>query len=389
MHSDVIIFSIFLIFTGAAVFAGAALYLRQSLLVAYIALGCLVGPWGLGLVTDATTIHGIGHVGIIFLLYLLGLNLHPQKLLQMLREATLVTVLSSLAFAAIGYVIALAFGFSTVECLLIGAAMMFSSTIIGLKLLPTTALHHRHVGEIIISVLLLQDIIAILILLLLEGLRRDVLGLTDAMLLIGSLPALVAFAFFFERYVLVRVIQRFDTIQEYVFLVAVGWCLGIAQLSHTLGLSYEMGAFIAGVALATSPIATFIAESLKPLRDFFLIMFFFALGAGFDLSVLTSVAIPAGVLALAMLTIKPLLFKALLVWEGEDPRLGREIGVRLGQVSEFSLLIALLAISGGVIGARAAYVIQTTTLLTFICSSYLIMFRYPTPIAVSESLRRD
>lgn len=389
MQSDVIVFSIFLIFTGAAVFAAAALYLRQSMLVAYIALGCLVGPWGLALVTDATTIQGIGHVGIIFLLYLLGLNLHPQKLLQMLREATRVTLLSSLAFAIVGYLIALAFGYSTVECFLIGATMMFSSTIIGLKLLPTTALHHRHVGEIIISVLLLQDIIAILILLLLEGLRRDVLDLTDTLLLIVSLPALAGFAFLFERYVLVRVIQRFDTIQEFVFLVAIGWCLGIAQLGHTMGLSYEMGAFIAGVALATSPIATFIAESLKPLRDFFLIMFFFSLGAGFDLSVLATVAFPAITLALAMLTLKPLVFKKLLDWEGEQPRLGREIGVRLGQVSEFSLLIALLAVSGGVIGAQASYLIQATTLLTFICSSYLIMFRYPTPIAVSESLRRD
>ncbi len=389
MQSDVIVFSIFLIFTGAAVFAGAALYLRQSMLVAYIALGTLAGPWGIGLVTDATTIQGIGHVGIIFLLYLLGLNLHPQKLLQMLREATRVTLLSSLAFAVVGYLIALAFGFSTVECILIGAAMMFSSTIIGLKLLPTTALHHRHVGEIIISVLLLQDIIAILILLLLEGLRREALDLTGAMLLIISLPALAVFAFFFERYVLVRIIHRFDTIQEYVFLVAIGWCLGVAQLGHSLGLSYEMGAFIAGVSLATSPIATFIAESLKPLRDFFLIMFFFALGAGFDLSVLATVALPATVLALVMLTIKPLVFKALLQREDEEARLGREIGVRLGQVSEFSLLIALLAVSGGVISADASYLIQATTLLTFICSSYLIMFRYPTPIAVNESLRRD
>ena len=389
MQSDVIVFSVFLIFTGAAVFAGAALYLRQSLLVAYIALGCLVGPWGLGLVSDATTIQGIGHVGIIFLLYLLGLNLHPQKLLQMLREATLVTLLSSLLFAVIGALIALAFGYSPMECFLIGAAMMFSSTIIGLKLLPTTALHHRHVGEVIISVLLLQDIIAILILLLLEGLRRHALDVAETALLVASLPALAGFAFLFERFVLVRVIQRFDTIQEYVFLVAVGWCLGIAQLGHAMGLSYEMGAFTAGVALATSPIATFIAESLKPLRDFFLIMFFFSLGAGFDLSVLGVVAAPAAVLAFAMLAIKPLIFKALLQWEGEEPRLGREIGVRLGQVSEFSLLIALLAVGGGVIGAEASYLIQATTLLTFICSSYLVMFRYPTPIAVSESLRRD
>ena len=389
MQSDVIVFSIFLIFTGAAVFAGAALYLRQSMLVAYIALGTLAGPWGLGLVTDSTTIQGIGHVGIIFLLYLLGLNLHPQKLIQMLREATLVTLVSSLAFAITGYAIAFAFGFTTVECLLIGAAMMFSSTIIGLKLLPTTALHHRHTGEIIISVLLIQDVIAILILLMLEGLRREALDVAEATLLVLSLPALAVFAFVFERYVLVRLIQRFDTIQEYVFLVAIGWCLGVAQLGHSMGLSYEMGAFIAGVSLATNPIATFIAESLKPLRDFFLIMFFFALGAGFDLGVLATVALPATVLALAMLMIKPLVFRALLVWEGEEPRLGREIGVRLGQVSEFSLLIALLAVGGGIIGAQASFLIQAATLLTFICSSYLIMFRYPTPIAVNESLRRD
>lgn len=389
MQGDIIVFSIFLIFTGAALFAGAALYLRQSMLVAYIALGCLAGPWGIGLVTDPSTIQGIGHVGIIFLLYLLGLNLHPQKLLQMLREATLVTLLSSLAFATIGFLIALAFGFTAVECALVGAAMMFSSTIIGLKLLPTTALHHRHVGEIIISVLLLQDIIAILVLLLLEGLRRESLDLLEGLALVASLPALAIFAFLFERYVLLRVIQRFDTIQEYVFLVAIGWCLGIAQLGHAMGLSYEMGAFIAGVSLATSPIATFIAESLKPLRDFFLIMFFFALGAGFDIGVLATVALPATVLALAMLIVKPLVFRVLLEREGEETRLGKEIGIRLGQVSEFSLLIALLAVSGGVIGATASYLIQAATLLTFVGSSYLVMFRYPTPIAVNESLRRD
>lgn len=389
MHGDVIIFSIFLIFTGAAVFAGIALYARQSMLVAYILLGCLVGPWGLKLVTDASTIQSIGHVGIIFLLYLLGLNLHPQKLLQMLREALMVTVLSSLAFALAGGAIAWLFGFAVLECVLIGAVMMFSSTIIGLKLLPTTALHHRHAGEIIISVLLLQDIIALLILLMLEALRRDSLPVLEATLLLLSLPALAGFAYAVARFVLIRLIQRFDTIQEYVFLVAIGWCLGVAQLGFAMGLSYEMGAFIAGVTLATSPIATFIAESLKPLRDFFLIMFFFSLGAGFALPMLSQVALPAAVLALAMLVMKPLVFHQLLVWEKEPPRLSREVGVRLGQVSEFSLLIAVLAFNAGVIGQRASYLIQATTLLTFVVSSYVVMLRYPTPIAVDEQLRRD
>ncbi|HSS64974.1 MAG TPA: cation:proton antiporter [Gammaproteobacteria bacterium] len=389
MNGDSIVFSIFLIFTGAAVLAGIALYARQSMLVAYILLGLLAGPWGFRLVTDATTIQGIGHVGIIFLLYLLGLNLHPQKLLTMLREALMVTILSSLAFAVVGALIALAFGFKLPESVLIGAVMMFSSTIIGLKLLPTTALHHRHAGEIIISVLLLQDIIAILILLLLNGLARDSLVLHEALLLVMSLPALALVAWLGERFVILPLIKRFDTIQEFVFLTAIGWCLGVATLGHAMGLSYETGAFIAGVALATSPIATFIAESLKPLRDFFLIMFFFSLGAGFAMPMISQIALPAAVLAMSMLALKPVVFRYLLVREEEPERLSREIGVRLGQVSEFSLLIAVLALNAGVIGQKASYLIQATTLLTFVVSSYVIMMRYPTPIAVNEQLRRD
>jgi Kef-type K+ transport system membrane component KefB len=184
-------------------------------------------------------------------------------------------------------------------------------------------------------------------------------------------------------------IKRFDTIQEYVFLTAIGWCLGVAQLGYVMGLSYEMGAFIAGVTLATSPIATFIAERLKPLRDFFLIMFFFSLGAGFALPMLSQIAVPAAVLAVAMLVLKPLVFQHLLAREQEPPALSREIGVRLGQVSEFSLLIAVLALNAGAIGERASHLIQATTLLTFIVSSYVVMLHYPTPIAVDERLRRD
>ena len=389
MHGDSILFTIFLIFTGAAIVAGLALFARQSMLVAYIALGVLVGPWGLGLVEDATTAQGIGEVGIIFLLYLLGLNLHPQKLARMMREATVVTLASCLVFAAAGGAVAFAFGFSLPEVAVIGAASMFSSTIIGLKLLPTTTLHHRHAGEIVISVLLLQDVIAIVILLGLDAASRPSLSAPDALRLAAALPAIVAVAAAMERWVLMPLIGRFDRIREYVFLVAIGWCLGISQLGHAMGLSHEIGAFVAGVALARSPIATFIAESLKPLRDFFLVMFFFALGAGFPLPVLADVALPAACLGGLMLVLKPAVFRWLLQREGESQRLSGEIGVRLGQISEFSLLIAVVATGGGVIGPEAAYTAHAATILTFIVSSYMIMLRYPTPIAVTDALRRD
>jgi Kef-type K+ transport system membrane component KefB len=389
MHEDSLIFSIFLIFTGAALFAAIALFARQSLLVAYILLGGAVGPAGFALVRDPSLIQQIGHIGIIFLLFLLGLNLQPAQLMRMLREAVVVTAASSLAFGAVGALVGWISGYNLFESLIIGSVMMFSSTIIGLKLLPTTALHHRHVGQVMISILLLQDILAILILMALEGFSRPHMQWEQVISFIIAVPLLVLVAVLVERYLLLRLMQRFDTILEYVFLTSIGWCLGMAQLSHTLGLSYEIGAFIAGVTLANSPIALFIAESFKPLRDFFLVMFFFSLGASFDIRILPDVFLPAASMAAIALVLKPVVFTRLLVTSGETGSLAREVGMRLGQVSEFSLMIAVLALDAGAIGPRASYLIQTSTLITFIASSYLIMLRYPSPIAVSARLRKD
>lgn len=389
MQHDPILFSLFLIFSGAAVIATLALFSRQSMLVSYILLGGLFGPWGLGLVTEPDRIVGMAHVGVIFLLFLLGLNLHPQQLLRLLRETLMVTLSTSLLFALLGGLIAFMFGYTALEMSLVAAAMMFSSTIIGLKLLPTTQLHHQHTGEVIISILLLQDLIAIFILLLLQASGSSNSLTWELLRLVLALPLTMGAALLGARYLLVPLINRFDTIQEYVFLLAIGWCLGFAELASSAGLSAEIGAFLAGVALATSPISTFIAESLKPLRDFFLIMFFFALGAGFDPGMLQEVAFPALLLAVAMVILKPQVFRFLLQRTGESASFSREVGVRLGQISEFSLLIAMLAWDAGIISERASTLIQLATLLSFILSSYWIMLRYPTPIAVSSRLRRD
>ncbi len=386
MEGNSLFFATFLIFTGAALFATVAMFARQALPLAYIAVGVVAGPWGLGLVPDPETIQDIAQIGIIFLLFLLGLNLKPQDLLHMFGKASLVTLASSALFGLLGIGVALAFGFTTVEALVVGAAMMFSSTIIGLKLLPTTMLHHQHIGEIIISILLLQDLIAIVILMLVQG---GSLPVEELALALFGLPLLSAIAFFGDRYVLFPLIARFDTIQEYVFLVAIGWCLGLAELAGLFGLSHEIGAFIAGVAMATSPIALFIAESLRPLRDFFLVMFFFSLGAGFALPAIGAVFWPALLLALLSLAVKPPVLRALLVRTGETERRSTEVGVRLAQISEFSLLIALAAAASGLIGERANYLIQLAVLLSFALSSIYVVRKYPTPIAVSDSLRRD
>ena len=134
MIENSIEYSIFLIFIGAAVFATLALFARQAMIIGYILLGLLLGPWGLSLVNDAELVKDISNIGIIFLLYLLGLDLLPQQLFKMLGEALKITVLSSFLFFIIGALIGYLFGFALLEVILIGAVMMFSSTIGSLPL---------------------------------------------------------------------------------------------------------------------------------------------------------------------------------------------------------------------------------------------------------------
>jgi len=384
-----VLFSVFLIFTGAALLATVALYARQSLLIAYIALGMLAGPSGAGLVDDPHLIEDIAHVGIIFLLFLLGLDLCPRKLLKLMREAIGVTLASTLVFALAGYAVAAAVGLSRTDCLLVGIASTLSSTIISLKLLPTTVLHHRHTGEVIISILLLQDLLAIAALLFLNTLAGAGSPWLQSTLQVAALPALFLGGLIAERRILRPLFQRFDKIGEYVFLLALGWCLGFAQLAQSLGLSYEIGAFIGGITLANSPIAPFIADSLRPLRDFFLVMFFFALGAGFDLASAQTVWPGALALALVVTLVKPLTYRALFKNFGESNILAGEAGMRLGQMSEFSLLLVAVALQVQVMSAAAGALVQLATLMTFVISSTIVVLRYPNPIALSERLRRD
>lgn len=389
MIHNQLIFSIFLIFAGAAICSTLALWTKQSMLVAYIALGALIGPWGLKLLHDTQTVNYVSDVGILFLLFLLGLSLPPQKLLVMLKKVTGIALLSSVGFAGLSYILARAFGYSASESWVIGAAMMFSSTIIGIKLLPTTVLHHQHTGEVMISILLFQDLIAILILLLLHSPKTSsFLGELPWVMLL-KLPTLLIFSYLFQRFILSRLFFKFNRIKEYLFLLSIAWCLSLSELSIWLGLSANIGAFIAGVSLASSPIAIFVSESLKPIRDFFLIIFFFSIGATFNMNFLSVVLLPSLVLLAVLLLAKSGGYRVLLGWVGEKKSVAWEVGIRLAQISEFSLIIAYTALESHFISAPAAYLIEAVTILSFIVSSYWVVLRYPTPVALTDRLRRD
>jgi Kef-type K+ transport system membrane component KefB len=385
---DNIIFELVLIFAGAAVVATLFLYLKQPIILAYIALGVAIGPSGIGLIDNPHHIEQLSQIGIILLLFLIGLNLRPDRMAGLFGRVSTLTLITSAMFMSLTTLAALLMGFAFVPSLVIGAALMFSSTIVGLKLIPTTTLHHKHRGEMMVSVLLLQDILAIVIILLITGGQENNIPLTMSLLFL-KLILLTVVSFYVVKYVITALYIKFDTIHEHTFLMSLGWGLMVAGAAEYIGLSFEMGAFVAGVSIATLPIALVIAEELKPLRDFFLILFFFSIGAQFDLLVMGDVILPGIAIALIIIVAKPLIYRWGFNLGGEKDYVSKELGIRLGQASEFSLLVAYTALVSGLIDQRSSYLIQTVVILTFVISTYWVINKYPTPISSEASQRRD
>ena len=198
---------------------------------------------------------------------------------------------------------------------------------------------------------------------------------------------LTLFAFLGVRYVMIPLLKKFDVVQEYTFLATRAWCLLWAETAHILGLSYELGAFVAGISIASCKVALVIAEHLKPLREFFLILFFFAVGARLDLRLDPYLLLSAIAFGVILVPLKAAVFRLAFRSTGESSDLRKELGVRLGQSSEFSLLVAFSALSAGVLSDKGAMVIQVTTIVTFITSTYWVVHRYPTPISNNPSPR--
>ena len=235
-----IIFELVVIFSGAAIFSTVFLYLKQPVMLAYIVLGMAAGPWGLGVIEDAGRLEDLSHLGIILLLFLIGMNLKPDRLLRLFSQTAILTLLTSVMFMLVSASMALLAGYDLLESFIFGAAMMFSSTIVSLKLITTTTLHHKHRGEMLTSVLLLQDVIAIVIILMFSGGLQEDVQLT-VMFLLMKLVVMILVSFLIVRYVLNSLFQRFDFISEYVFILSLGWGLIGAGVAKYLGLSYEMG----------------------------------------------------------------------------------------------------------------------------------------------------
>ena len=394
LHSASVATSIAIVFVGAAVLGAAALYARQPLLIVYILLGMLIGPHGIGIITNAELLQEVGEFGIMFLLFIVGLDLPPNRLKHMFGSSIMVAIASALIFFTLGFVVMLGFGFALIDAVVVGIASGFSSTLIGLKLLPTNVLHHRHTGDVVISQLLIQDLIAIIALIVIGGLAVTSEGdSTNLPLRLGTTivlaPVLAFAAFLGVNHLIKPLFVKFGAISEAIDLIGIGWCFAIASISVVIGLTPEIGAFIAGISMANLRIAQVEAERFRPIRDFFLVLFFFSIGGALELVAILSYLTPVIVLVAIFVLVKPLVYRGLLKVAGEETGISREIGYRLGQTGEFSLLVVHLAAGTVLISESASLVLTSATVASLCISTYIVVRRFPNPIAMDPRLRRD
>jgi Kef-type K+ transport system membrane component KefB len=380
MHRALLDISV--IVAASSLLAWLAAVLRQPIIVAYVACGILAGPSVLGLVSGTEFIDAVSQFGIILLLFHAGVVMHLGRLKQLALKAAAVTlgqtVLSMVLAAGFGLLAGLGLG----QSLIMGLALTFSSTILTIKLMPTVALHHQHMGAYSIAILILQDLIAVAALMFIGGRSHPALLLLKGVVIFSL-------SLTFERWALRPAMMLIERYRELLFLLAIGWGMGMVYLADLLGFSPEATAFIAGLALARSPLSLFLSEGLKLFRDFFLVFFFFVLGARMDLAALPSTALMAILLSAVLILSKYLGFYSLFRATGESHVFSREAGLRLSQSSEFALIMALAALRHGRIGAETSGLIQLATLITMIVSSYLVVFRLPTPLGVTKGMKQD
>lgn len=350
--------------------------LKQPLVVGYIFTGILLGPQFLNLIHTTDYIDLFSKIGITILLFIVGLNLSPSVIKEVGKVSIIGGISQIILTAVIGILFSLFLGLSLQSALYIGLAVSFSSTIIILKLLSDIGDLPKLYGKITVGFLIVQDLVAIISLLFISSFANVQNGseLQIILLLLLKLIVIGVAVYLISKYIFTHAINHLAQTQELLFLFSIAWGLGLASIFYLLGFSVEVGALVAGVSLSVSPFAGGIASRLKPLRDFFLIIFFILLGSNVALTSISQILLATIILSLVVLIGKPLLVFLLMNVLGYKTKQGFQTGIALAQMSEFSLILAALGLSLGQIDKLIVSLITLTALITIAGSSYFILY---------------
>jgi Kef-type K+ transport system membrane component KefB len=362
---------------------------KQPLIVAYIVVGILVGPSVLGWVQDAEPLELFAEIGIAILLFLVGLKLDLHLVRTTGRVAVLTGLGQVLFTSVVGFVLALLLGMGVVTAAYVAIALTFSSTIIIVKLLSDKRELEELHGRIALGFLIVQDIVVVLVMIVLAsttGTAGRSLGVEIALVVAqgAGLGLVLAIAM---RWVLPRLLALVATSTELLVVFAVAWAVSVATLGDVLGFSTEVGAFLAGFALASTPYREAIASSLTGLRDFLLLFFFIELGSQLDFSEVGAQVPAAIVLSVFVLVGNPLIVLVIMGVMRYPKRVSFLSGLAVAQISEFSLILIALGYTLGHVGGDAVGLVTLVGVVTIGASTYMIIYSHQIYERLAPALR--
>lgn len=367
-------FEIGAVIVVAAAFAFVARLLKQPLIVSYIVAGVLIGPSLLALTKSTDTFETMSQLGVAFLLFTVGLGLNWRRV----KEVGLISVATGvgqvLFTAAVGWPIGLWLGFDAVTSAFIAVAFTFSSTIIIIKILSDKEDLDTLYGKISVGFLVVQDLIAMFLLLALSSLQGG--GTLEGMFLSALVKGVVAIGivFLLSTWVVPRLVAFAASSQELLLLFALGWCFLVAGLLSMFGFGIELGALLAGVSLSGTIYHHEINARIRPLRDFFLVIFFIVLGSQLDPSALPSILWPAAVFSLFILVGNPLILMIIMRSLGYHPHTSFKVSAITAQISEFSFILLGSAVALGYVAPSVITLTTAVGLVTIAASSYLVKY---------------
>ena len=360
----------------AAVVGSIARLLKQPLIVAFIIVGILAGPTGLGLVSSEDEVRLLAKLGIAILLFLVGLKLD----IHLIRATGLVALLTGIGqvifTSLVGFLIVLAFGFDVVPALYIAVALTFSSTIIIVKLLGDKRELDTLHGRIAVGFLIVQDILVVIAMVVIVTIGQP--GQTSAaselvITLLGSIAFLVVVALL-SRYVIPKVLNWMASSPELTLLFGVAWAVALAAISAMLGLSMEIGAFVAGVSLASTAYRESLGARMVSLRDILILFFFIELGAMLTFTDAVEQLWPAIVLSLFVLIGNPIIVMVIMGIMGYRSQVSFRAGLVVAQISEFSLILIALGFSLGQVDQSVLSLVTLVGIITITVSTYFIIY---------------
>lgn len=354
-------------------------FLKQPLVVGYILSGIIIGPYFLNFVSSSNYIEIFSKLGIAILLFIVGINLKPDVIREVGRVSLFIGIGQVIFTSVIGFLIFQLLNFNLIFSLLGAIALTLSSTIIILKLISDKDDLDKVYAKISIGILLVQDVIATLVLFFLSASRSNIsfLGLGNfggILLILIKATAFFVLLYFISKYILPKLLSFLAQSQELLFLFSISWGIGLASFFHFLGLSIEIGALAAGIAFASSPFSQEVASRMKPLRDFFILLFFVMLGSQLILTNFSAIFLPALLLSLFVLIGNPIIVMFLMHLLGYRSRLSFVTGLAVAQISEFSLILVALGSSLGYLDQQFVSLITLVGIITISGSTYLFIY---------------